>query len=398
MRRCTITVAAVALACMLVGCGPQKKPGARRGDGAVAGRAKVSGKTEFAVSPKLVRRDVYTDIVFELKTPADVTVAVLSKDGRVVRHIGCGVLGENAPEPFRKGSLTQKLTWDGRDDRGKPAPPECRIMVGAGTRVVFDRHIEWGKPEEVKGKEGGCLAIDRKREELYVAGPSVPGFFRAYGRTGRVHQMEKISHNIWGGAPPTAETLAAARVTDIALDMDGELYVRILKGGKSVVRRYDRGGISILFGNKREIELSLASPGSRSNGLAVDGNGDVYARSVVSGGKGRRGTVRDVMEVFGSYGRPRKTDKGFSVILAARADGFGREAAPDVKRSGVKVRDRAGNLIASFGSRGEGSKEPYFQPSAAAISDEAVYVLNAANGRVVRGKITFARRAELPVR
>jgi hypothetical protein len=197
--------------------------------------------------------------------------------------------------------------------------------------------------------------------------------------------MEKISAK-----------LAGAQVTAIALDMEGELYLRILKEGKSSIQRYDRGGISILFGNRREIELSPQPAGSRPVGLAVNGNGDVHVLSRVPGGKGRGAAGREVLEVFGSDGRPRKAREELSVIRKARADGFGRATALGRRGSLVVVTDAAGNAIASFGPGGEG-RFPRFLGSAAVMSDEAVYVFDAENGRVVRGKITFAKRAELPV-
>ena len=35
------------------------------------------------------------------------------------RHLAAGLLGKNAPRPFKKDSLSQELEWDMRDDAGK---------------------------------------------------------------------------------------------------------------------------------------------------------------------------------------------------------------------------------------------------------------------------------------
>jgi hypothetical protein len=47
-------------------------------------------------------------------------VAVLAADGALVRHLAAGMLGPNAPAPFKKDSLAQEILWDGKDDLGVP--------------------------------------------------------------------------------------------------------------------------------------------------------------------------------------------------------------------------------------------------------------------------------------
>jgi hypothetical protein len=56
-------------------------------------------------------------------------VAIVDKDGKVIRHLASGVLGKNAPWPFRQDSLSQSLEWDGNDDFGKPAPSGSKAKV-----------------------------------------------------------------------------------------------------------------------------------------------------------------------------------------------------------------------------------------------------------------------------
>ena len=68
-------------------------------------------------SVKLVGKDRY-EIAFAVKGNCDVTVGLVDGEGKVVRHLASGVLGANAPEPFQKNSLKQKIYWDGKDDLG----------------------------------------------------------------------------------------------------------------------------------------------------------------------------------------------------------------------------------------------------------------------------------------
>src|SRR5262249_44032458 len=73
---------------------------------------------EFSEKPSVVRNGNFYEISFAAKAACDVTVAVESGKGEIVRHLACGVLGENAPAPLKKGSLKQALHWDGKDDLG----------------------------------------------------------------------------------------------------------------------------------------------------------------------------------------------------------------------------------------------------------------------------------------
>jgi len=94
---------------------------------------------EFTQKPAVKKEGGKYIITFASKGACDATVAIVDKDGKIVRHLASGVLGPNAPEPFKKDSLAQALTWDGKDDRGKPAPAGCRVKVGLGLKAEFDR-------------------------------------------------------------------------------------------------------------------------------------------------------------------------------------------------------------------------------------------------------------------
>ncbi|KPJ69712.1 MAG: hypothetical protein AMS14_11310, partial [Planctomycetes bacterium DG_20] len=81
-------------------------------------------------------------IDFAVSTPTDVAVYVEDGQGKIVRHLAAGVLGPNAPEPLAKDSLAQSLTWDGKDDLGRPAAGgPFKVRVALGLRPTFDRLI-----------------------------------------------------------------------------------------------------------------------------------------------------------------------------------------------------------------------------------------------------------------
>jgi hypothetical protein len=66
-------------------------------------------------------------------------------DGRILRHLASGVLGDNAPAPFRKGTKRQSLTWDGKDDQGRYVDDKdnCVVRVALGLRARFERTLLW---------------------------------------------------------------------------------------------------------------------------------------------------------------------------------------------------------------------------------------------------------------
>lgn len=81
-------------------------------------------------------------IGFRLDTPDDVSVRIMDNVGKTIRHLAHGVLGPNAPEPFQKASLIQRIVWDGRDDDGNPVPIDsCRVRVEVGLTPTFERFV-----------------------------------------------------------------------------------------------------------------------------------------------------------------------------------------------------------------------------------------------------------------
>jgi hypothetical protein len=75
------------------------------------GRQKRVETFQFAAKPTIVKTNDGYLIHFASKAACDATVAILDTEGRVVRHLASGVLGNNAPAPFEQGSLEQELVW-----------------------------------------------------------------------------------------------------------------------------------------------------------------------------------------------------------------------------------------------------------------------------------------------
>jgi hypothetical protein len=98
----------------------------------------AAGEPVFAAKPTATKDGDKIKIGFAVSAPTDVEVAILGADGKVVRHLAAGLLGKNAPEPFKKDSLAQEVVWDGNDDAGKPAVGglfNARVRLGLQPRL-----------------------------------------------------------------------------------------------------------------------------------------------------------------------------------------------------------------------------------------------------------------------
>ncbi len=96
----------------------------------------------FARQPEAAVERGQVQIRFRAARATDAAVSI-RKDGRIVRHLAAGVLGEGGPAPLHPG-LAQALTWDGRDDAGRKVDPAgCTVHVGLGLGARFDRVLGW---------------------------------------------------------------------------------------------------------------------------------------------------------------------------------------------------------------------------------------------------------------
>ena len=132
----------------------------------------AKGGYEFAQKPviKSLGNDKY-EITFAVKGNCDVTVSIINKAGVVIKHIGSGVLGSNAPKPFQKNSLKQTLYWNGKDDLDVyiKKPQKLRLKVSLGLKPEFDKHIGGTSGNNLPGYVWG-MAIDKDGVYLMIQG------------------------------------------------------------------------------------------------------------------------------------------------------------------------------------------------------------------------------------
>lgn len=96
-------------------------------------------------------------------------MAVENAEGRIVRHLACGVLCPNAPEPFQKDSLEQAVVWDGKDDQERYIDDKesLTVRVSLGLKPAFERGLFWSphkrighRPPLIQPVEGGVVVYD----------------------------------------------------------------------------------------------------------------------------------------------------------------------------------------------------------------------------------------------
>ncbi len=145
---------------------------------------------EFTRKPvvKLVGKDKY-EISFAVKGYCDVTVAVVDDKGFVLRHVGSGVLGTNAPAPFQKNSLEQTVIWHGKDDLGAyvKEPGKCRVRVMLGVEPELDKWIGATDPHNLPGRNLG-LVVDATGAYIMTMGTRTKLYIRKFDRDGNYLQ------------------------------------------------------------------------------------------------------------------------------------------------------------------------------------------------------------------
>jgi RNA polymerase sigma-70 factor (ECF subfamily) len=193
-----------------------EKPGAQDGkNGATAGQPApnnpVTAQTareeifEFTEKPAIVKQGEKYVISFASKANCDATVAVVDKDDKVVRHLASGVLGKNAPAPFKQDSLAQKIDWDGMDDAGKRAPAGCNVRVGLGLKATYDK--SFADYFTFNTSSGIGMAVDKDGSLFVIQDGLVRSFSRegAYAKT-LMPPQAGITPETFGGRPMVETT------------------------------------------------------------------------------------------------------------------------------------------------------------------------------------------------
>lgn len=108
---------------------------------------------EFNKTPVIEKDGENISIEFEAKDFCDATVVIEDSEGNIYRHLASGVLGKNAPAPFQKDSLAQKLIWDKKNDVGKylDNANELTVRVSLGLKPVFEKTLFWSPYKRIGG-------------------------------------------------------------------------------------------------------------------------------------------------------------------------------------------------------------------------------------------------------
>ncbi|MEX0702251.1 MAG: hypothetical protein WD069_09165 [Planctomycetales bacterium] len=131
-------------------------------------RVKREQVFEFAEKPAVAVDGDRVTIAFATAGFCDVTVAIEDLDGRILRHLACGVLGPNAPDPFARNSKRQTLVWDGKDDAGRYVDDksQVRARVSLGLDPRFERTLNWS-PKKRMAPDRAPIAVPAP-EGVYV--------------------------------------------------------------------------------------------------------------------------------------------------------------------------------------------------------------------------------------
>jgi len=153
-------------------------------DGLDEFRIKREGPFEFERRPVVTRAGDRVTVAFETKTFCDVTVAIENEEGRIVRHLASGILGPNAPQPFRKNAKRQSLVWDGKNDQGRYIDDKDKISVrvSLGLRPRFERTLFW-HPKKRPANRRNPRAVAQP-EGVYVYEGGGIESIRLYGHDG----------------------------------------------------------------------------------------------------------------------------------------------------------------------------------------------------------------------
>jgi len=181
-------------------------------------RLRVQRKEVFAFTekPTLTRRGDAVTIRFAVKDFCDVTIAVEDSDGTILRHLASGVLGPNAPEPFRKNTSRQEITWDGKDELGAYVDDRDRlsVRVSLGLKARFERTLWWSAQKTALSKSYVLMAA--APEGVYVLYRGTTTQLILYDHAGDyvrtvypfpAKQIKQVKGIKWIAFPPDGERL-----------------------------------------------------------------------------------------------------------------------------------------------------------------------------------------------
>ncbi len=140
---------------------------------------------EFAKKPSIKRSGDRVTISFETKGLCDVTVVIENTKGTIIRHLASGVLGPNAPEPFKKGSKVQSIVWDGKNDMGRYVDDKKDVVVrvSLGLKPQFEKTLYWHPKRQIAQRAHPRIVA--RPEGVYVYNGGGPETVKLFSHEGK---------------------------------------------------------------------------------------------------------------------------------------------------------------------------------------------------------------------
>ncbi len=332
---------------------------------------------EFTQKPtvKFLGNDKY-EIAFAVKAYCDVTVSIVDKPGTVVRHIGSGVLGSNAPEPFQKNALQQTIYWDGKDDLdGYPKEPEkLRVQVRLGLKPEFDKRLGGTHSKDLPGFVWGIVA---DQDGVYV-----------FPRSGFLNSVRKYDHDgnyIKTIHPPAADTPPEK--------MGGMFYTEYEKGKRGLLgpEHFDshKWGRFMPNGVAKIYSCQPAVANGRLYFPAVSGlspNMSLKLHWIFNSGgtevAGMEGLVVKKGKVAGFFFYMTASPDGKHIYFSGLGNGSRSGSNPFVLRKELGSKDQARIFVGHESKPGKGNSE--LNDPGALACDQAgnLYVADTLNNRI----------------
>lgn len=105
----------------------------------------------FKSEPTVTNEDQKIKIMFETESFCDVTIVVEDDNGKIIRHLVSGVLGDKAPEPLLPKTKTQVIYWDYKNDAGEYVvnSDKINVRVSLGLKPQFERTLFWSPEKRI---------------------------------------------------------------------------------------------------------------------------------------------------------------------------------------------------------------------------------------------------------
>jgi SMP-30/gluconolaconase/LRE-like protein len=191
-------------------------------------KVKREGVFEFTQKPVVTVKGDQVTIAFTSKAFCDATVAIEENGAavvggnsnaaarpRIVRHLASGVLGKNAPAPFKKDSKKQVVVWDGKNDQGVYIDDKdaITVRVSLGLKPQFERTLFWS-PHKRVGNNSPIIAASP--EGVYVSQGCGVDHVRLFNHDGSYARtiypfpagtLKQVRGLAWAAFPPDGQSL-----------------------------------------------------------------------------------------------------------------------------------------------------------------------------------------------